>query len=210
MSTQARYWIVAGGIAAFVVATYLVFEAFGLGGAFLVDPRAVGSGTWAVLGVLLLVADVLLPVPSSLVMIANGAVFGIAIGAVLSMVGRVAAFAAGYLVGSLGLRRFGPRDDGTVKRLLSDRAWIGIAFTRPIPVLSETVAIMAGAAALPFGRSLFAAFAGSIPESVILAAAGAAVFGGDSTWLVVISLTVIVAIYWIGARIARARVVERA
>ncbi len=205
-----RYWILAGAIAAFVVATYLAFEAFGLGQAYQVDPATLGKGSWAALAMLLLIADVLLPVPSSLVMVANGAVFGVAAGAVLSIAGRVGAFAVGYLVGSLGLRRFGPADGSSAERLLSDRAWIGIAFTRPMPVLSETVAILAGAAALPFGRSLFAAFMGSIPESLILAAAGTAIPGGDSTWLVFISLAVIVSIYWIGVRIARARAVERA
>lgn len=208
-SRRGRYWALAGGIAAFVVATFAVFEAFGLGRAFQVDPREVGDAAWAVLGILLLVADILLPIPSSLVMIANGAVFGIAVGSMLSMSGRVAAFAAGYLVGSLGLKRFVPANDATAKRVLSERAWIGIALSRPIPVLSETIAIMAGATGLPFGRSLLAAFAGSIPESIVLAAAGAAVFSGDSTLYAFASLVVVVAIYWLGARIARTITVER-
>ena len=46
-----------------------------------------GGGWAALLGVGLLIADVVLPVPSSLVMIAHGALFGVAWGTLLSLVG---------------------------------------------------------------------------------------------------------------------------
>lgn len=43
----------------------------------------------AAVGVGLLVADVVLPVPSSVVMVAHGALFGVGLGAALSMLGRI-------------------------------------------------------------------------------------------------------------------------
>lgn len=55
-------------------------------------------------GVCLLVADVALPVPSSLVMIAHGALFGVVIGTLLSLVGSTDAALAGFAIG----RRSGP------------------------------------------------------------------------------------------------------
>ena len=45
----------------------------------------------ALIGISLLVADVILPVPSSLIMVANGAFFGIALGTILSLIGSLGA-----------------------------------------------------------------------------------------------------------------------
>ncbi|MDP9419663.1 MAG: hypothetical protein M3P53_05890 [Actinomycetota bacterium] len=58
----------------------------------LVDPSGYmdASLAAAALGVGLLVADIVLPVPSSVVMVAHGALFGLRLGAVLSMVAPMA------------------------------------------------------------------------------------------------------------------------
>ena len=56
----------------------------------------------APLGVALLVADVVLPVPSSLVMVARGAPFGVAVGALLSLVGSLGAGLFGFGLGRRG------------------------------------------------------------------------------------------------------------
>src|SRR5436190_208419 len=53
----------------------------------------------AITGVALLIADVFLPIPSSLVMIAHGALFGTAIGALLSPTGSVASALVGFALG---------------------------------------------------------------------------------------------------------------
>jgi hypothetical protein len=69
-----RFWIVAAAIATFVLVSCLVVEALGI--SLLVDPSTrvqdAGMGA-ALLGGGLLLADVLLPVPSSVIMIAHGA-----------------------------------------------------------------------------------------------------------------------------------------
>src|SRR5215212_9931990 len=53
-------------------------------------------------GVCLLVVDVALPVPSSLVMVAHGALFGVAVGTALSLVGSTGAALVGFAVGRRG------------------------------------------------------------------------------------------------------------
>ncbi len=55
-------------------------------------------------GVGLLIADVLLPVPSSIVMIAHGALFGVVYGTLLSLIGGTGATLVGFALG----RRGGP------------------------------------------------------------------------------------------------------
>lgn len=63
-------------------------------------PVLAGGGVLAAAcGVGLLVADVVLPVPSSLLMIAHGAWFGAAVGSALSLAGGVGAALAGYGLG---------------------------------------------------------------------------------------------------------------
>ena len=143
------------------------------------DPAPVlyGAGSLAaVIAAALLVADVLLPLPSSIVMVANGALFGLVTGALISLVGRAGAFLFGYWVGAKALpfaRRFVPDAElAAARSLLGPNGWLAIVVSRPVPILSETVAIMAGLSSLPLRQSLIAALAGSVPEALVLAAAG--------------------------------------
>ncbi|MGH9672876.1 MAG: hypothetical protein ACRD44_06805, partial [Bryobacteraceae bacterium] len=71
------------------------------------DPRPLLDGHKAVAAAVsfgLLAGDILLPVPSSLVMLANGAVFGIIPGAILSIAGSLSAAMAGFWLGRRGRR----------------------------------------------------------------------------------------------------------
>jgi hypothetical protein len=73
----ARYWALAATIFALLLTAYLLVEALDV--ALLADPRPQlrdGGLTGAALGVGLLVADQLIPVPSSVVMISLGALYG--------------------------------------------------------------------------------------------------------------------------------------
>jgi uncharacterized membrane protein YdjX (TVP38/TMEM64 family) len=125
---------------------------------------------------MLLVADVLLPLPASIIMSANGALFGITAGTAVSLLGRMAGFAFGYWLGARALpiaRRFVPDEElNRARAVLERHGWTAIIVSRPIPIVSETTAIMAGLAHLPLGKALIAALAGSVPEAAVLAAAG--------------------------------------
>ena len=67
----------------------------------LVDPvDSIGArGLAAWVGVGLLVADIVLPVPSSVVMLAHGALFGVIPGVALSLLGRTGNAVVGVLIG---------------------------------------------------------------------------------------------------------------
>ncbi len=173
-----RYWLFAGLVLALLLGLFAVVEALHV--PLLTDPSPwleSGGPIAAVLGVGLLVGDVVLPVPSSLVMVANGAVFGFALGAALSLVGSVGATLVGFAIG----RRGGPWAARLVPDAQRERAgqlverWgaLAIVVTRPLPLLADTAAILAGASPLGWGRAALASVLGSLPGALLYALAGA-------------------------------------
>lgn len=149
-----------------------------------------GAGA-AAIGITLLVVDVALPVPSSGVMLLHGMLFGLWTGAALSLIGSAGAAGVGFAIGRAGndwIRRVvTPREHDRAGRMLQRWGALAIVASRPVPMLAETVMILAGASPMPWGRAMLAAVAGTIPAALAYAAAGAAaaslqagtaVFGG--------------------------------
>src|ERR1700741_1807610 len=98
-----RYWVMLGGMLLVFLALFGVATALGI--PILSDPSpwmGRGDAVAAGVGVGLLAADVFLPVPSSAVMLAHGALFGVWTGALLSIVGSLGAAAVGFGVGWAG------------------------------------------------------------------------------------------------------------
>jgi uncharacterized membrane protein YdjX (TVP38/TMEM64 family) len=189
-----RYLTVACGLAAFFLTGFIVVEAFGV--PWLSTPPALGREAHAG------VADAVLPVPSSLVMLALGALFGVAGGIALALVGRVGATLLAFVLGRR-LRGWIGRPAGRwSEQLLHRWGTIAIVLTRPVPIIGETVAVLAGASPMPWRRAAVAATLGSLPEAVLFAWAGAVVGGttfGAVLWL---SLIVIAAAVWAAAHLA--------
>lgn len=132
----------------------------------------------AVLIVALLAADVALPIPSSLVMVLSGAAFGPIWGALLALVGSV----GGEWLGFELVRRYGRRassrlvGDEELRQLESFFATYGVAavvLTRPLPVVMETMSVVAGLSRMRRLTFLGASLAGTIPIVLLYAYAGA-------------------------------------
>ena len=161
-----------------MLATFVVVEALGVEP--LTDPRRLLDARGVVAaaaGTGLLVADVFLPVPSSGVMLAHGALFGIVVGAALSLLGSMGAFAVGFGVGRRGkraLERLVPAEERSrADRLLTRWGVLAVLVTRPVPILAETTALVAGTSSLGWRISLLAALVGSLPGALLYAEAGA-------------------------------------
>jgi len=139
----------------------------------------------AAIGVALLIADVFLPVPSSVVMVANGALFGVVLGTALSLVGSVGAFAVGFGVGRRGsavVARFVPADERERADRFFDRWGIAaVISSRPVPILAETVSFVAGTSVLGWRPAMGAATVGSVPAAILYAVAGSLAAGFAST-----------------------------
>lgn len=126
----------------------------------------------------LLAIDILLPVPSSLVMIASGAMFGVGWGAAWSLIGSI----GGEWLGFELVRRYGT---SVARRLASDEELLqlsrvmdrhgvaAIVVSRAVPVMMETMSVVAGLSTMRRVTFLAASLVGTVPIVVAYAWAGA-------------------------------------
>jgi uncharacterized membrane protein YdjX (TVP38/TMEM64 family) len=161
------YWLVTAVLVGAALALFAVAAAAGI--SLLTDPLPAmrGAGRLAALiGVGLLVSDVALPVPSTAVMAAHGALFGLLPGAVLSVLGGVGATVLGFALGRRGqgvvTRLTTPRQRDRADRLLGRWGALAIVLTRPVPVLAETVAVLAGTSPMRWAVAALAGAAGTV------------------------------------------------
>jgi len=197
----ARYWTLAASVLAFLLTAYLLVEALDV--ELLTNPRPrllEGGLTGAALGVGLLVADQLIPVPSSLVMISLGALYGAPAAFVLVLAGRLGMTAVGFAIGRAGgglVARLVPAAERARADALLER-WgvLAVLVSRPVPLLAETVAIAAGASSLTWGRTMLAAALGALPEAITYSLAGSIAPDLDSAALIWSALLVIAGGAW--------------
>jgi uncharacterized membrane protein YdjX (TVP38/TMEM64 family) len=193
-----------------LLASFIGVEAFDVPLLRNPTPQLVHAGSLAgLLAVALLAADALLPVPASLVMVALGALFGPVIGTFLALSGRLAMALVGYGIGLRG----GPLlskvvlPDGRERadRLLRRWGAVAVVFTRPIPLVAETVVILAGASSIGWARVGLAALVGSVPEAVLYTLSGAFARGFEEAALVWTSLLILACGFWRATRWAERR-----
>lgn len=204
-----RYWAVVFSLAVVFLLLFGIAETLEL--PLLTDPSAwlASRGLLpALLSIALLVLDIWLPVPASIIMTANGALFGVLPGALLSLTGSVSASLIGFGVGRFGssmLRRLVTETEYEAARALLER-WgiVLILVTRPVPILAETLAIMAGASSFGWGRFALACVAGILPAAFLYALAGATATDmqtGTLAFFIVLLLTGV--FWWFGRRLSR-------
>jgi uncharacterized membrane protein YdjX (TVP38/TMEM64 family) len=129
-------------------------------------------------GGLLLASDVVLPIPSTIVIAALGALLGVWLGVAVAVAGLTAGCILGYALGrALGhdfaLRQLGERDFTYLADLLDRRGLPILALCRPVPVLAEASVIAAGVVGMPFGRTLFVTGFANLGFSAVYALLGA-------------------------------------
>lgn len=160
------------------IAMFIAVEALNIG--VLRDPTPVmkeGRVVTALIGISLLAADVFIPVPASLIMLINGALFGVFIGTALSIIGGLAAFLVAFMVGRKGgpwlLRTATPEEREKANRFIHNWGLLAIVITRPFPILSETVAVIAGTTSMSISKGILAAIMGYLPVALLYALIGA-------------------------------------
>jgi len=201
-----RLFLVFLGLAVLVLATWLVWggswdERLTLEGT-VAWIQAGGAWAWAA-GIGLLAADLVLPIPATIVMAALGYVYGPWWGALLAFAGTMLAAVIGYGVGRV-------MGEGFVRRWLGDGdyergrkffagggGWL-VAFSRAVPILPETVSCMAGISRMPFGRFLLAAACGNVPMALAFGFIGAS--GKDAPWWAVAGSILVPGVLWFIAR----------
>lgn len=208
MSTRVRIALLVAAVLGAFLSSYLVVEALGV--SLLDDPQPAleGPGAWpGVLGVGLLVADAVLPVPSSLVMISLGALYGAAIGSTLAFLGRFGMAVAGLALGRAGapivVKLIGRPRAAHADDLVRRWGAFAIIISRPVPLLAETVTLAAGATRMPWRRALAASLAGSLPEAVVYGAIGAAATSARNGALVWVAFLAVGTLFRLGELAAR-------
>lgn len=189
-------------IACLILVSFLVVEALDV--PLLTDPSGYlddAGMVGAAISTGLLLIDVFVPIPSSLVMIANGAMFGIVGGTLLTLVGAVGGAMLGFFVGRGGsgmIRRFvSPADQKRADAMIARWGLLAIIVSRPMPILAETVAIMAGTTALGWKRMLAGSIIGVLPLAVIYAITGALTTDLSSGFLVFGVVILVAVLTWV-------------
>ena len=140
--------------------------------------RAYGRWAWAV-GIVLIWADLLLPVPQTAVIAALGVIYGTLLGGLLGSLGLITGGLLGYglmftsarrLVLRFAGRQSLHRMEGAFSR---NGAW-AIVLTRSLPYsVPEATVFLAGLAGMPVTTCVVALAVGSVPTAFAFAAIGA-------------------------------------
>jgi uncharacterized membrane protein YdjX (TVP38/TMEM64 family) len=209
-----RYSAMVGAIFGSLLILFLLVEVTGV--RLLNDPSPWLGSTGALaalLGTGLLVVDVVLPVPSSVVMVAHGALFGVVVGTSLSVGGSMGAALVGFSLGRRGgpllARLVPPEERARADRILGRWGGLAMVVTRPVPLLAETVAIIAGTSPLKWRQAALASFVGSLPPALLYALAGATTAAITSGALVFALVLLVAGIFWLVGYLAEVHLVEK-
>lgn len=136
------------------------------------------SWAWA-LGIALIWADVVLPVPQTAVITALGIIYGMLIGALLGSLGLITGGLLGYVLMLTSARRYvrrfvGSRSLHKLERLFDQGGAWAIVLARSLPYsVPEAMVFLAGLAGMPTGKFVAALTIGSVPTAFVFAAIGA-------------------------------------
>jgi uncharacterized membrane protein YdjX (TVP38/TMEM64 family) len=160
-----------------------------------------GGGSAATI-IALLAADLFLPIPSSLVMVLSGAAFGVIWGALLSLVGSVGGEWLGFeLVRSYGRRAsaniVGDDEIDRLSRVFARHGAAAVAVTRALPVVMETMSVVAGLSTMTRRVFLLASFLGTAPIVLVYAYAGAVSRQTGSLVPATVMLVAVAALGWV-------------
>jgi len=126
------------------------------------------QGSWgAVVGIALIVADLVVPLPSPAVMAALGLIYGPLLGGAIASFGSFLAALVGYtLCRAIGARAAswiaGPSQMDRLSAFFERSGMWAIAVSRFLPAVPEVLACLAGLTRMPFGRFLAGNLIGSV------------------------------------------------
>lgn len=164
--------------------------------------RRFGAWAWAV-GVFLLVADLVLPIPATAVMTVLGVLYGPMLGGLLAAGGSFLGGSIGYLIcrnfGQLAAARLlGERDMRDSEKLFARFGGWLVVLSRWLPVFPEVIACMAGLTRMPMPAFFTALACGSIPFGFAFAAIGHA--GADRPVVAIAVSIILPPLLWAAAR----------
>ena len=168
---------------------------------------ASSAWTYSAISFGLLAGDVLLPVPSSLLMILNGKVLGVVAGASLSLLAGMTASLIGFYLGRKSTRFvnkfFSEKDIAAGNRFFTRFGSFSIAISKFIPILSETISFISGCSEISLRNFLFNSFIGHLFISVTYAFLGYYALSYNSNVLSGIVIGSLLLVTWLFAMISK-------
>lgn len=206
-----RFWIFIVVLMLTMLLLFFVGQALQL--PFLAEDTAflLGQERWVagLAGVGLLVVDVVAPVPSSIVMLVNGMLFGSVWGTLLSVVGGAGAAWIGFWIGkrseSVGRRWLGEGALIRASAFFQKHGMLAVIVSRPVPILAEAVTIIAGMSKMPVQKFFPAVLLGLLPTAIIYAVAGAYALNLQSGLYVFLAVLVLAGVVWVVGKRMTAR-----
>ncbi|MFA5264725.1 MAG: VTT domain-containing protein [Opitutaceae bacterium] len=155
---------------------------------------AAHRGWVAVLGVVFLAADCFLPVPSTILMSAEGYALGALAGGLAASLGAFLSGLIAYLVcrrmgAGFALRIAGEKGLARVRSAMERAGPLVIILTRSVPILQEASSCLAGMTRMSFGIYCGSLALGCLPVGFVYAAIGASTIK-DKTLALSLSLLV--------------------
>lgn len=199
-----RFWIF------FALLSLLILTIFGIWGARfedLFDPEytaeLLNAASFAAgpLGVVLLASDIILPIPTTVVIGAMGAVLGTASGAFWGWVGLTLAGWTGYGLAKLGgtawkSRLVTPEEEARFGSLFDHHGGLAVVISRMLPILPEVLSILAGLYGMKPARFGVAVTLGSLPPALLFSWIGST--AREAPLLAVLLLTGFTGAIWLG------------
>jgi len=197
-----RNWIVFGVLVVLIIISFVVFgdrlTRFFEDGKAIDYLKEYGQYAWAI-AILLLVMDLFLPLPGTIIMSALGFIYGPVIGGLLASLGSLTSGVVAYgLCRSVGeknaIKILGNQDYEKGHKLFNQKGgWI-VAISRWLPILPEAIACIAGLNRMNFKKFIIALFCGSIPLGFVFAYVG--YYGITHPAMAIILSAVLPALLW--------------
>jgi uncharacterized membrane protein YdjX (TVP38/TMEM64 family) len=202
-----RFWIFTVALLLAMLLLFFVVQALQL--PFLAEDTAflLGQEKWvaALAGVGLLLVDVIAPVPSSIVMLANGMLFGVVGGTLLSVAGGFGAALVGYWIGTRGAlasqRWLGEESLARANAFFLKHGLMAVIVSRPIPILAEAITIIAGISRMPARTFSLGVLLGLLPTATIYAVAGAYALNLQSGIYVFLAVLGLAGVVWVVGKV---------
>jgi len=169
--------------ASFVVVTFLLFEDLETFFAEKLNTLLQSPIQFGVFSTLLLTSDILLPVPSMLVMYFNGYVLGTFSGTLVSLAGLLLGCIAGYFLGKMGRKKQSHVSTHRAMLFLEKYGPLAILLSRGIPILSESICVVCGFNKMPFKQYFIYNLIGYLPLCVLYAYCGSIGYDQNSFML---------------------------
>ncbi|MCK5101811.1 MAG: VTT domain-containing protein [Cyclobacteriaceae bacterium] len=197
-----RIWYIAIGL--FLIFTLIFFLVNWLQIPLLNNPEYLKEEDGLIvllISLFLLTSDLLLPVPGSVIMMGNGAVFGIVLGTGISLIGTMFSSILGYIIGSrfkkLAYRLISDSDYRHGKSVMDKYGQLAIIASRPVPLMSETVIIISGMLGYRVPKMIMASFIGLLPASFIYALIGASLIDSDYSIFSLLIVLIFSGLMWV-------------